>query len=518
MKKYLALLMAIVMIFSLAACGGGGSEEGDTAVDSSIVVAVTAEILSLDPQVNASTPGETVKDQIFEGLVRANEYNEVSPLLAESWEVSEDGLTWTFKLRQGVKFHDGEDFTAADVEASLERYLTNEGSTRAYLYNNIKDVNVIDEYTVEIITNTVQANLLNVLAYGGGAIMSSKSLERSNDEIAADPVGTGPYKFKELAPGEYVVVERFDDYWGELPDLTEIKFLTVSETSTRVNMLETGEVDFITGVTKEDIARFENNDKFTIQYADSNRVAQIGFNMTKTPFDNKLVRQAMNYAVDKNAIVEGVLGGMGTVAKSVLAETTYGFSDRGNIYSYDPEKAKELLAEAGYPNGFDATIYTCDGRYFKDKATVMAVVSQLADVGINLKIEVFDWASYLDVVKTAWDDNNSVEMYFFGWESGTGEASYLFNSLFTKKNWATTGWNTMFYYNEEFEKLNDVSYSCTDDSQRMEYYAEMQEILMDDAPWIPLYVFQQVAVYRSDLTNITLLPIEFPRFTACKIK
>lgn len=518
-KKYLAFLLAVIMLMSVALAGcGGETQGGEERKDTSLVVAVTAEILSMDPQVNSSTPGETVKDQVFEGLVKADEFNVVHPALALSWSVSDDQLTWTFKLREGVKFHDGEDFTAKDVEATLERYLTNEGSTRAYLYNNISDVVVVDDYTVDIVTNTVQANLLNVLAYGGGGIMSSKSLERSNDEIAVSPVGTGPFKLKEIVPGESATVERFEDYWGKLPDPTEIKFITVTEASTRVNMLETGEVDFISGVTKEDIARFENNSKFTVHYADSNRVGQIGFNMTKTPFDNKLVRQAMNYAVDREGIVAGVLGGMGTVAKSVLAETTYGFSDRGNIYTYDPEKAKQLLTEAGYPDGFSATIHTCDGRYFKDKSTVMAVVSQLAEVGIDLKIEVLDWASYMDTVKTAYDNNNVVEMYFFGWESGTGEASYLFNSLFTRKNWATTGWNTMFYYNEEFERLNDLSYGCTDDEQRLEYYAQMQEILMEDAPWIPLFVFQQVAVYRSDLKGITLLPIEFPRFTECTIE
>ncbi|WP_130862312.1 ABC transporter substrate-binding protein [Bacilliculturomica massiliensis] len=518
MKKSLALLMAAVLALSMAGCSGSGDTGDSGEAKTKIVVAVTAEILSLDPQVNSSTPGETVKDTIFEGLVKADEFNEVHPSLAESWSVSDDGLEWTFKLRQGVKFHDGEEFKAADVKATLERYLTNEGSTRAYLYNNIKEVQILDDYTVKIVTNTVQANLLNVLAYGGGGIMSAKSLERSNDEIAASPVGTGPFKLKEVVTGESATVEKFDDYWGEGSDLTEIKFLTVTEASTRVNMLETGEVDYITGVTKEDIARFEGNEKFTVQYADSNRVAHLGFNMTKTPFDNKLVRQAMNYAVDREAIVEGVLGGMGTVARSVLAETTYGFSDAGDMYTYDPAKAKELLKQAGYPDGFDATVVTCDGRYFKDKATVMAVTSQLAEVGINLKVDVYDWASYLDLVKTAWDDNNTVEMYFFGWESGTGEASYLFNSLFTKKNWAPVGWNTMFYENDEFEKLNDLSYSCTDDTERLAEYAQMQKIVMDDAPWMPLFVFQQVAVYRSDLSGITLLPIEFPRFTECKIK
>lgn len=518
MKKQISFLLIAAMAFALGGCSGGGSANQKKSARTDIVVAVTAEILSLDPQVNSSTPGETVKDTIFEGLVSADDHNEIHPCLAESWSVSADGLDWTFHLRKGVTFHDGEPFTAADIKATLERYLTNQGSTRAYLYDNIKGVDVVDDYTAVVKTKDVQANLLNVLAYGGGGIMSSKSLQRSNDEIARSPVGTGPFEIKEVVSGDHVTVKRFDGYWGEKPDLTSIQFLTVTEPSTRVNMLETGEADYISDVTKEDVARFENNPDFTVQYADSNRVAHIGFNMKKKPFDNQLVRQAMNYAVDREAIVQGVLGGMGTPAKSVLAETTYGFSDKGNLYDYDPQKAKELLKEAGYPDGFEAEIVTCDGRYFKDKATVMAVVSQMAKVGIKLKVQVYDWASYLDLVKTAWDDNNTVQLYFFGWESGTGEASYLFNSLFTKKNWAPVGWNTMFYENDEFEKLNQLSYSNLDEKTRLEQFAQMQKILMEDAPWIPLFVFRQVAVYRSDLSGIALLPIEIPRFNSCKIK
>jgi len=530
-KKLLLLMLIALAALCLVACGGGGEEpaapEGaaqsggepaaDTEKDTSLVVTVTTEILTLDPQMSGGAAAETLGYQIFDRLVYADEFNNVYPQLATDWEQSEDNLEWTFHLRQGVKFHDGEDFTAADVKNTLARYKSN-SATRSYLYSNIKDVVAVDDYTVKIITETPQANLLNTLAYGGGAIMSSKSLQRTDDEIAKEPVGAGPYKLKELGGTEYVVLERYEDYWGGLPDATEIKFIYVSEVSTRVNMLLAGEADFITGLTAQDLQQFENNDKFTVKYADSNRVAHIGFNTLKAPFDNVLVRQAMNYAVDKEALVEGVMSGLATVAKSVVAETTWGFCDYGDMYAYDPDKAKELLAEAGYPDGFSAKVITPDGRYFKDKETVMAVVSQLQAVGINLDVEVIDWASYLTKVKVAPEAGNDVELYFFGWESSTGEAVYLENLLFTEKNWAPTGWNTMFYANEEFEQIHDLAATCLDDDQRMDYLAQTQKILMEDAPWMPLYVYKQVAVYRSDLDNITLLPIESPRFTAVTIK
>ena len=527
MKKSITILLIFAMLTSLIGCSGSntGTNEasntetvaGENSKKDKIVATVTTEILTLDPQISAGTPAEVVREQMFEGLVDVNEKNEVSPLLAEEWSVSDDGLEWIFKLKEGVKFHDGESFTAKDVKNTFDRYLNNETSTRVYIYKNILETVVVDDYTVKFITEKPQASFLNILAYGGGAIMSTKSLERDNDTIGKEPVGTGPFKFKESVTNEYVIMERFDGYWGEKSDIAEIKFMTVKEASTRVNMVETGEADFIMGVTAQDIERIKDNKDLTIQYAESNRVSHIGFNMEKEPFDNKLVRQAMNYAIDKDAIVAGIFSGEGVPAKSVVAPATWGFYDP-DMYEYNPEKAKVLLEEAGYPDGFTATVWSPEGRYFKDKETVMAVAGQLEQVGITLDVEIVDWAQYLKELKVANTDGNKVHAYFLGWESTTGEANYLFNSIFSSKNIAPVGWNTMFYRNDEVDELNELASACLDDDERLEYFKEMQTIIMEDAPWIPIHVWGQVAVYRSNLENITLLPIEVPVFAHTTIK
>lgn len=523
MKKYTTIILIIAMLISLIGCSNPDTSENtgtDASIDNKkdkIVATVTTEILTLDPQISAGTPAEVVREQMFEGLVDVNEKNEVSPLLAEEWSVSDDGLKWTFKLKKGVKFHDGEDFTAKDVKSTFDRYLNNEASTRVYIYKNILQTIVVDDYTVKFVTEIPQASFLNIMAYGGGAIMSTKSLERDNDTIGKEPVGTGPFKLKEAVTNEYVTMERFDDYWAGKSDIAEIKFMTVKEASTRVNMVETGEADFIMGVTSQDLERIKDNKELTIQYADSNRVSHIGFNMEKEPFNNKLVRQAMNYAIDTDAIVNGIFSGEGVPAKSVIAPATWGFYD-SNMYDYNPEKAKELLKEAGYPDGFTAKIWTPEGRYFKDKETVMAIAGQLEQVGIKLEVEVVDWAQYLKELKVSNTEGNKVQSYFLGWESTTGEANYLFNSVFSSKNIAPVGWNTMFYRNEKVDELNELSSSCLDDDERNEYFKEMQTIIMEDAPWIPIHVWGQVAVYRSDLENITLLPIEVPVFSKTTIK
>ena len=533
MKKVLLAVLVICLVFSLIGCVPGSGNNQDSEVvdgnnenaenddndvkDDKIVVTLTTEILTLDPQISAGTPAEVVRKHIYEGLVFANENNEISPLLAESWTVSDDGLEWTFMLKEGVKFHDGESFNAEAVKRTFDRYKTNEGSSRRYIYSNLIEVEVVDEYTVKFITEKPQSNFLNLLAYGGGAILSQKSHELDPEEVGKNPIGTGPFRLKESVSNEYVIVEKFDEYWGDVAQLSEIKFVTVKEAATRVNMLETGEADYIVGVTAQDVDRLEQDAQYEVRYDKSNRVAQIGFNITKAPFDNKLVRQAMNYAINRETIVNGIYSGIGEPADSVIAPATWGHSDT-KMYEHNMEKAKELLAEAGYPDGFTAKIWTPDGRYFKDKESVMAFVGQMQEVGINLEVEVIDWGQYLKELKIPNEEGNRVELYMLGWESTTGEANYLFNSVFTSKNIAPKGWNTMFYSNERVDELNELATACMDDEQRYEYFKEMQMIIMDESPWVPMFVFGQVAVHRSDLEGINVLPIEVPLFTKAYIK
>lgn len=271
MKKIVAALLSLALVFSLAACQGNpqGSAAGTSAdgskqlseADTKVVMTVTAEIITLDPQVNAGgTAANTVRQNIFEALARVDGDGNLQPVLATDWSVDETNTVWTFHLREGVKFHDGETLTAADVKATFDRFKTNPESTRNYYYNNLIEVNVINDLTVEMVTEVPQSNFVHIIAYDGSFIMSAKSLERSNDEIAKNPVGTGPYKFKESTANESVTLERFEDYWGELPDITELKFVTVTEVATRVNMLRGGEADLITGITDEDLEYFLTND------------------------------------------------------------------------------------------------------------------------------------------------------------------------------------------------------------------------------------------------------------------
>lgn len=529
-KKCLALLLVLAALL-LAACGTPGGTSGasisaansnngsdvQTVKNTEVVMTVTAEIITLDPQVNAGgTSANTVRQNMFEALVRIDTDGEIQPCLATEWDVDESNTVWTFHLREGVKFHDGESMTAADVKATFDRFKTNEGSTRAYYYKNILEVNVIDNYTVEFVTETPQSNFLHILAYDGSYIMSVKSLERSNEEIASQPVGTGPYKFQSSEGTESVTLERFEEYWGEKPDITKLKFIAVTEVATRVNMLRAGEADLITGITDEDLAYFLTDENFAVMYGNSNRVGHLAINSSRPGLNDLRVRQAIEYAIDKEALVQGILGDRGEVAHSVIAPLTYGYYDSG-LYGYNPEKAKELLAQAGYQEGeLSFVIQSPDGRYYKDKECCMAIANMLQNVGINATVEVNDWASFVAKVKVA-QPENKVDMWWMGWESGTGEASQILNVVFIRDNFPPTGWNAMFFDNEEYEGLKNQVLSEMDEKKQLEMYAEMQKLIMEDAVWVPVTVYHELVVYRADLSGIEITYTDVVRFTGTKV-
>lgn len=508
LKKLIVLALVICLTMAFAGCGG---DSGDSAESNTLNIALSGDILAIDPQQTGGTPTETVKAHVFDTLVTLNSDGSFSPNLATEWEVSEDGTEWTFRLREGVKFHDGSDFTADDVVRTYERLINNEyGANRLGDFPNFLGAEKVDDYTVVLKTDGPVGNFLNLLSYGGGAIMSSDAIDTFKDDIGTNPIGTGPYKVTDWASGDHADVTVNDDYWGELPKIKNLHFVTAPEASTRTNMLLTGEAGFAVDVEANDIEEIEESGVAEIRYDDTNRVAQIGFNLEKEPFNNPLVRQAMNYAIDKEAIVSGIMNGTATVTNNVVAPNVFGYID--GDFTYDPDKAKELLAEAGYPDGFETTLWTPQGRYYKDKETCLAVADQLSKVGIKVNVEVHDWATYLSELRVPLDEGNEVEMYMLGWECYTQEAGYSLGALFTKRTMPPNGWNTMFYTNPEVESLVKEIQQSMDAEERYDLIQSALKIVSADAPWIPVYTFTMVSGEQTGLEGVYILPTQLPKF------
>lgn len=479
----------------------------DTVID----FALGAPVLTLDPGIAAGTQAQSVRVQIMETLVQINaETLEIEPLLAESWEIAEDGVTWTFNLREGVAFHDGSTLTAADVVASISRVIDPEnGMGRANDLREITSIEAVDDLTVQITTGAPSGTLLRALALDSASVLSAASIEEFGEDIGWNPVGTGPFKYDAHVAEQSVSLVPNDAYWGEVPTVAGVKFITVPEATTRLTMLETGEADIIVDVPGFEIERLRSTEGVELIEKPNTRLGHVGINVTQAPFDNPLVRQAVNVAIDREAIVDGILRGVGEPADSIIASTVSGYAPQ-DMYAYDPERAKELLAEAGYPDGFTTTIRTPQGRYYMDRETVVAIQAMLGQVGIQAEVEVIDWSTYLTVLREP-EGENDTALYWLGWESGTADISVILNTVFDSARIPPNGWNTMFYSNPEVDELRTAINQEVDHDTRMEMAAEIQSIIMTDAPWAPIYSYVQVTAYDSALSGVEYLPTDVYR-------
>lgn len=467
-----------------------------------------APILTLDPGISAGSQAQTVRFHIMESLVQLNaETGAIEPLLAESWAVAPDNVTWTFKLRPNVRFNDGSTLSAADVAASLKRLIDPaSGLPRGNDLRIIKDIREVDALTVEFITTTPFGPFLQTLAQDSASILSKASLDPDRAKMAWKLVGTGPYRYEAHAPEQSVTLVRNDGYWGAKPAAPKITFLSVPEASTRLAMLETGQADVIVDVPGVDVPRLKASRSVALIERPNTRLMHIGINVARPPFNDVRVRRALNLAVDREAIVEGVLAGLGVPAKSIVAPSVFGYAPQAGL-DYDPKRAKALLAEAGFPNGFSTTLWAPQGRYYMDREVSVAVQAQLLAIGVRTDLRVIDWSTYLTLLRKPKGENESA-LYTLGWETGTNDIQYILDTVFNGRRIPPAGWNTMFYDSPEADTLAARTSAEVDPEKRRALAAETQARLVADAPWVPLYGSVQVAGYRSDLSGIEYLPTD----------
>lgn len=503
MKKNKWMMLLLVLVFTLgttlAACGGNGDDEngtdGSPPSDSAdngqdpvegveggdLKIAISAEPVQLDPHGSNDVPSSNVAQNIYETLVYHDENLEIQPRLAKEFHAVDD-YTWEFNLRDDVTFHDGEPFNAEAVKANLERVLDEDfGSPRAFLFTMISEINVVDEYTIQIVTEEPFAPLPAHFAHSGGAIISPAAIEAENNgetTIATNPVGTGPFKFVSWDSGNEIVLEKNEDYWGEPVKVDTVTFTVIEEDSTRLAMLERGDVHIADSVQPSDIARVEGSSNMELGQFESLSLAYIGFNTEKEPFNDVRVRQAISMAIDKNEIIEGVIDGVGIPAVGPIGPNVFGYNEDVSQLDYNVERAKELLAEAGYEDGFSTTIWTNDNRTRIDIAQV--VQAQLAEIGVDMEIEVVEWGAYLE--QTA---NGEHDMFILGWVTVTADADYGVYSLFHSEQHGDPG-NRSFYTNEEVDRLLDEARRAPQE-EREAMYHNIMEYLVEEAPMVYLY-------------------------------
>ncbi|ARD47746.1 ABC transporter substrate-binding protein [Sporosarcina sp. P33] len=501
-----ALIMLLVLSTALAACSGGDDKEGSTGKDKdtadkggsenkTLVFGRGGDSTSLDP--SRVTEGETFKVTVnlFETLLNFGEQDTtVQPGLAKEYETSEDGLTYTFQLQEGVKFHDGTDFNAEAVVKNFERWANGDSDTFPY-YNSmfggfkddeehvIESVTADGDSTVIITLKRPQAPFLKNIAMSMFAISSPTAFEKGDDEYERNPVGTGPFKFVEWKPNETITIEKNEDYWQEgLPKLDRVIFQSIPDNSARLNSLLSGEIDLADGINPADGQKIEDNDKLQLFERPSMNVGYLGLTVTREPFDKKEVRQAMNYAIDKQTIIDSFFEGRAEVAKNPMPSSISGYNDEIEGYEYDPEKAKALLKEAGLEDGFEMELWAMPvpRPYMPDGTKVAeAIQSNLADVGIKAKIVSYEWATYLDKAS-----KGDADAFMLGWTGDNGDADNFLYVLLDEDNIGSN--NYTYFKNDKTHKLFLEAQTEVDEDKRNELYKEAQEILHEEAPWVPL--------------------------------
>ncbi len=516
-KSFKAGAFSLALALTVAGCASEPDEAADTGTDGDngedngesvegqeggdLIIGVLSDINSMDPHTSNDVPSGQIQTNLYETLVKFDEDMELEPYLATDWEMVDD-LVWEFNLQEGVTFHDGSDFNAEVVKANIDRINDEEiGSPRAILFEIIEEVNVVDDYTVEIVTEDPFAPLPAHFAHYASSMISKESIDgdyaamedgdQPGDYINQHPSGTGFFEFEDRDPGNEVTLTNFEGYWGDHAKVDSVTFKVVPEDLTRIGELESGAAHIIDPVTPSDLNRVENTDGTNSYMRDAASITYLGFNMEEEPFDDPLVRRALSMALDKESMLEATLEGTGEPANGPINDTQFGYSDEVPVQEQDLEEARELLAEAGYEDGFETTIWTNDSRERIDIAEVAQ--ANFAEIGVDVEIEVVEWGAYLDSTGAGEHD-----MFILGLSLGTGDADYPMHMLFHSTNAGPSG-NRSFMQDEEFDQMLHEARVESDEETRLAMYVEVVEYLNEQAPMAFLYHPSHIMGYSDSV-------------------
>ena len=459
-KKVLLTLVCAALAIALGACSGGKAETGS----SQITIGIPQDVDSLDPHKAVAAGTKEVLFNVFEGLVKPDSEGNLNDAVAESHTISEDGKVYTFTLREGVKFHDGTPVTAQDVKYSIDRCSSTEnGEPLVSAFAAIDSVNIVDDKTVEIVLKEGDTDFLPYL--------TAAVIPEHNKTLESTPVGTGPYKYISRSPQENVVLEKFDDYWGTPANIETVKLQVVANADTIVTGLNGGSIDMFARVTQAQADQLSGD--FEVLEGTMNLVQAMYLNNEKAPFDKKEVRQALCYAVDPQAVMDMISDGKGAKLGSSMfpAFGKYYMEELNDMYAADTAKAKELLAQAGYPDGFTFTL-TVPSNYQQHIDTAQVVAEQLKQIGVTANIQLVEWETWLSEVYT----NRNYEATVVGVDAASLTAAALLER-FT----SDASDNFINFDSAAYDEAYAAAKASTDDEEKTKYYKECEEILAKEA-------------------------------------
>ena len=475
-------LRALALALTLAAgCLASPAALAQPAGELRVALPWTPE--NLDPTMNLASIRAAVGVSLFDSLVGRDGDNRIVPQLAESWRLLDD-LTWQFKLRRGVVFHNGEPFNAEAVRATVERVLDpNQKSPNRANIAEIVRVDVVDDATINIVTQKPYAPLLNRLL--DFAILPPRyTAEKGNQGAALRPVGTGPFRFVELVKDDHLIVEAFERHWRGAPRIRRIVFKPIPEPFTRAAALRNGEVDLITTLPPNLAKEIERVPAIKVHRTPSTWIIYLGLNALRKPLSDVRVRQALNYSTDVDAIITHVMDGNGRRLEGPLTPQMFGYDASLRGYAPDSGRARRLLAEAGYPDGLDILLEAPAGRYQGDKEIAESLAGQWQRAGFRPKVQVAEWGAYFK----RYLGKQFQDAYLLGLGGPMQDGDELYNLVSSKGR-------GLYYKNERIDDLLDQGRSTMDQARRRRVYADLGRAMVEDATWV--YLMQQVDIYAT---------------------
>ncbi|WP_283646556.1 ABC transporter substrate-binding protein [Marinovum algicola] len=480
-----------------------------------LIVGQIAEPKALDPAAVTAVNDFRILMNVYDGLVRYKDGTlEVEPALATDWEINEDGTVYTFTLREGVRFHDGSPFNAEAVKFNFDRMLNEDHPfyetgpfPLSFFFSAVETVEALDEQTVRFTLNAPYAPFLSNLAYPTGLIVSPAAVEEHGANFGRNPSGTGPFRFAEWRSNEAVVVEANADYWDGAPELQAVVFRPITDANTRTAEMLAGGIDLMVEVPPVALSEFQD-DSYAVHEQAGPHVWFLILNAKEGPFADRRVRQAANYAVNKSALVSEVLEGTAEVAAGPTPPAfAWAYNESLEPYPYDPDKARELIAEAG-ADGAELTFYVTEGGsgMLDPIAMGTAIQADLEAVGFDVTIETYEWNTFLGEVNPGLE--GKADMAEMAWMTNDPD-TLPFLALRTEAWPDKGGFNSGYYSNPKVDELLEAARVATDQEERARLYKEMQTIVQEDAPWVFVANWKQNAVTSDQVENFTLQPSFF---------
>ena len=508
--RVLGLLVAVALF--LAACGGstsGGSQSNTPKQGGTLTVAIGIDADTLDPMAQTTTTIGQIVQMVAEPLVNYNAQGKLIPVLATSWTSSSNGLEYTFTLRKGVKFQDGEPFNAQAVKFSMDRLLSpNTFKAQPSVLRVIKSTTVVDDSHVRITLSSPFSPFVSAMTSADIIAPNSVTQHGNTPAKVVWPVGTGPYAYAGRVMSDHITLQRFDGYWGKKPAYKTQIYKIVPEAATREALVKSGQAQVIYQPPANDLPALEHASDVHAILGPDDRTIQIIIN-NQDPnaplLKNPQVRQALNYAVDKNAIIKNVQFGAATAVTAPLSQALFGACNVGS-YAYNPTKAKQMLQQAGAA-GMSLKLMSPQGRYTGDYDTAQAVANYLRAVGLKVTVpNPSDWPTYVSTINVA-PSRASTDLHLLGWAPSYLDASGALIQ-FQQSNWPPAGLATSYYENPQVDQLVSKAESESSSAQRRKDYCAAEKIVWQAAPWIFLYNPKNPIVTTTTVKGVYGLPNE----------